>query len=95
MNCKRGDLAVVVRSMAGNEGRLVSCIRLARTDELIAFNVRMDCGPAWVIGEKLMSSSGGLIPIAIDAWLRPIRDQDGEDETLTWAGKPNEVKETA
>lgn len=23
-----------------------------------------------------------------DKWLRPIRDNDGEDETLRWAGKP-------
>lgn len=26
-----------------------------------------------------------------DSWLRPIRDSDGADETLTWAGKPQPV----
>jgi hypothetical protein len=28
MNCKPGDLAIIVKSLAGNEGKIVRCVRL-------------------------------------------------------------------
>ena len=28
LNCKQGDLAIVIRSHAGNEGKIVTCVRL-------------------------------------------------------------------
>lgn len=57
---------------------------------------------AWyvkVLGEPLSMLSGPSgtkhAPFSYcalrDSNLRPIRDQDGEDETLTWAGKPEQV----
>ena len=39
--CVSGDLAEIIRSEAGNEGRRVSVERLAGTDPLL--------GPMWVI----------------------------------------------
>lgn len=39
--------------------------------------------PGWHVNRSI----GGQTEVA-DFRLRPIRDNDGEDETLTWAGKP-------
>ena len=88
MNCKQGDLAVVVRSLAGNDGVIVRCIQLmpAGTDDLSVF-----LGPVWKIDKPLVSNWGDSSPFINDINLRPIRDNDGEDETLTWAGKPEQV----
>ena len=43
LNCKQGDLAVIVRSMAGNEGKIVQCPRLV-FDPWHYFD-----GPRWLI----------------------------------------------
>lgn len=90
MNCKPGDLAVMVRSFAGNEGKIVRCLRLACEGELIAIGWAMDMGPVWYIDMPLRANWGLAVPLAIDAFLRPIRDpgDDATDETLVWAGKP-------
>ena len=91
MNCKPGDLAVMVRSAASNHGLIVSCLKIATDKEMI------DCGfdfrntPAWVVDRKIISNHGTLINIVPDSFLRPIRDNPGDDETLTWAGKPEHV----
>lgn len=92
LNCKPMDLAVMVRSDADNEGKIVECIRLATTEEIKAINFASRHGPVWIISPGLISSHGRLVPMALDAYLHPIRDQPGEDETLTWAPVPH--KET-
>lgn len=85
MNCKPGDLAICVSAdNLENVGRIFEVVRpfpFARQ-------------PAWwlhgrgvIDGE--VANSGWLH----DYELRPLRDSGGEDETLTWAGKP--VKATA
>ena len=85
MNCKPGDLAVIVRSIAGNEGRIVRCLEFVGPgdDQKLC-----DC---WLLDQQI---PGTLRPIRVisDSKLRPIRDNNGEDETLTWAGKPEGVK---
>lgn len=100
LNCKAGDLAVFIRSAAKNEGKIVTCLRLATMEEMIQNNVSMHLGPMWVIDKKVNSSfifnelffkKGPDIYLAYDFQLRAIRDQEGEDEILTIAGKP--VKE--
>ena len=92
MNCKPGDLAVVVRRRYSdaNVGKLV------RTVRLVADILDAD-GPCW----EVESLSGvlshrdlkfcGLTGWFEDSRLRPIRDSDGEDETLTWAGRPEQI----
>lgn len=87
MNCKQGDLAVFVHSTRGNEGGFV---RIVAPD-----NLR---GGYWYVEllSSLKSKSGytglpGSFGYAPDAKLRPVRDGEGEDETLTWAKKPEKV----
>lgn len=90
MNCKPGDLAVIVRSVVRPEavGAVVRCV---------AFMPAPDGRAAWLIDRSL----GGPIVTEmglhqgdwwVDANMRPIRDNDGEDETLSWAGKPQHIE---
>lgn len=91
--CRQGDLAIVVRSMCGNEGRIVKCI--ARYDgifvelngEIVLIN------PSWVIEPHLPTITGGRSWAIADENLRPIRDpgDDAIDEIIQRVGKPSDV----
>jgi hypothetical protein len=84
VNCKPGDLAIVVRCAVDKAviGQIV------KTKQLL-LNWRE---PVWVLEEPLRSKATGFDNRKIaDSCLRPIRDNDKEDETLTWAPR----KETA
>lgn len=94
MNCKPGDLAIFVRSNAGNEGLVVTCVRLATRFELDKFWFEVSDGPVWLIDEPVkMFPSGRYSPLAKDRYLRPIRPQsdDAVDEMTLLAGKPEGV----
>lgn len=107
LNCKQGDLAIVVRSKSGkNIGKIVRCIRLLSRMEIAGMKTT-DGRPAnlyeghdwWQVNQPMPvfgSRSGeyyGNVYCYPDANLKPLRPDDGEDETLTWARKPNNVKE--
>lgn len=82
MNCKPGDLAVIVRAFTAWEhvGKIVRVVRLTR----------IDGDECWKTDPELFTLDGRWIAWT-DAHLRPIRDSDGEDEMLRIAGKPQEV----
>lgn len=88
MNCKPGDLAVIVSvdGVAALDHMLGQIRRVSRLQQ--AWD-----GPAWeYLGERFTAC--GLVCEAIpDRWLRPIRDSDGTDETLIYAGKPRELEQ--
>lgn len=80
MNVKPGDLAVVVMGVPErNIGKIL------RVQRLCAWATVQQGTPVWDCDDPDC--------VYADAALRPIRDQDGEDETLTWAGKPSDIKE--
>lgn len=85
MNCKPGDLAVIVQSHdERNIGKFVTVLDA------------WDESSWWIVSTSVLYARTGDIPAgkeigAYDSHLRPIRDSDGEDETLTWAGKPRSV----
>jgi hypothetical protein len=85
MNCKPGDLAVIVGGYSENYGKFVRVIGFDRDD--IA---DWECEAL----QSVMSNFGiiptGSIGYSADCYLRPIRDQDGTDETLLWAPVPKE-----
>jgi hypothetical protein len=83
LNCKKGDLAVIVRSEAGNEGCVVQCVALLPPGA----EGWASLGPRWLIDRPIMSSKGPIHSVA-DARLRPLRDGDGEDEVLRLVGRP-------
>ena len=84
MNCKQDDLAVIVRSKYGNEGKIVTCLR--RYDGPW---IDREYEPGWLTDTFIQRPSGKPGPYIFDASLRPIRDQDGQDETLTWLDVPS------
>lgn len=71
-----------VESLIGN---IVKTVRLDPDFPAPKFN------PSWVLEEKLFDPTDGAEVSPLDKHMRPILDKDGEDETLTWAGKPKEV----
>jgi hypothetical protein len=89
MNCKPGDLAIVVSPRAKNAGKIGRCV--SRYD-----GPWLDGeGPGWVLDGTVLYRHDGTrkrINVIMDKWLRPIRDNDGEDEMLRIAGKPREVE---
>lgn len=91
MNCKQGDLAIIVKSVAGNEGKIVRCVKFHK-NLLVNFPNCQKQEDVWEIDRKLHSVNNSVSNICVSHWLIPIRDQDGEDEMLKIAGYPN-VKE--
>lgn len=95
MNCKQGDLAVVVTvGHPRNPHRAIACA-------LIGIPVRLAEGylfgdqPAWKLEENLhldIDGKGVEVRGIVDAVLKPLRDNDGEDEVLALTGKPIEVR---
>ncbi len=67
MNCKPGDLALVVRSSAGNEGKVVTCIRF------LGHMPGWKGDDRWELDLALRVNAGGSSNTARDADLRPIR----------------------
>ncbi len=82
MNCKPGDLARYV----GTESRSVGRIVLVLESSAARGHMRM-----WRVEPPLRDGAGKQCSFVADQALRPIRPGDGDDETLTWAGKPNEL----
>ena len=98
MNCKKGDLAVVIHGEK-SAGRIVKVLEQCRAgDEFVS-----ECGRKFIMGDGIpghtwhiegfvyIANIRAWCPIANDEDLRPIRPNDGEDETLAWAGKPEQV----
>ena len=88
MRCKPGDLAIIVESDLGNEGNIVQCVKLIGDLTQRDRHGNLETVPMWDVDIDLDGEGDKTIA---DYQLRPIRDSDGEDETLTWAGKPEQV----
>jgi len=67
MNCKEGDLAIIVKSNEGWNGIIVECVRICEYD-------------TWEIKPKI--TNGKLFNMCLDSILLPIRDSDKQDEML-------------
>lgn len=83
MNCKPGDLAYIV-----------GCRNAPELNGLVVHVVRRVSDEAWLCAGHAIernAASWGVPCHIFDRNLRPIRDNDGPDETLTWAGKPEQV----
>jgi hypothetical protein len=88
MNCKKGDIAIVVFSEGVNIGKIVECVRFVPMARFLYPDGSHRYFDAWEIDPPLIAESGGTTIGCPDAWLRPIRDSDGTDEILLKAGKP-------
>ncbi len=90
MNCKPGDLAITVKSFAGNEGKI--CTVLKWIGEVPGY-----CGRDWWETDVYFKTIlGDLVKMTRDSFVRPIRPDSYEDETLQWAPIPGQkLKEPA
>lgn len=103
LNCKQGDLAVIVNPIESvNAGVIVEVIRPAFAGDPMgngkgSFQPSVP-GPYWIIrsiGRPLlvrMIKTGAVLMTeetpCPDSRLRPLRDSDGEDEVLRLVGRP-------
>ena len=97
MNCKPGDLAIIIRGHRPRSkfvGTIVEVLDLQRHQSVfgLVWNVRF---PRALVGVAVSKTGLHLGPSGLsavhgvpDAWMKPIRDQPGADETLEWAPVP-------
>ena len=97
-NCKAGDLAVVVATIPTEQqllGRIVRCLQISPHPNLFGSDLStiIYSGAIWEVetAQGVRCIPGIKVFGVPDAWLRPIRDQDGEDEMITRVGKPEGV----
>ena len=102
MNCKQGDLAYI--TCAPYIGHFVNVLRWCNNGDVLPNNKVADGGDGWLCEKahgvfNVLSSR--KVPftakwaVISDNYLRPIRDNDGEDEMLRIAGLPNKQPEAA
>lgn len=88
MNCKKGDLAIIVKSWAGNEGKIVRCLHLdavrSRYENVAPGGFCYPPEPIWIIDRQIYGWDGSMSDYIADSQLRPIRDpgDDAVDEML-------------
>lgn len=89
LNCKPGDLAVIVRAQVLNQniGAIVEVVEFLGGPES-TWRVRT-LHPMQRRDGRIVET-GGLGRVR-DGSLRPIRDNPGEDETLQWLEVPRKV----
>lgn len=86
MNCRPGDLAVLVRPEdPRNLGALVLVVRHTDLHGIWLCEALQNM---WFWDAPLRPGERGF---AADEALRPLRDSDGDDETLAWAPNPQQV----
>ena len=96
LNCRQGDLAIVIKSEAGNEGRIVRCLEFVGGPAIGGDMFHTDC---WRVegvltslcaftGERIVSADN----IISDSRLRPLRDGEDTDEIILLVGLPNPTK---
>lgn len=99
LNCKQGDLAIIVKSLAGNEGKIVRCLEyLGEIDHMrdtdgALWKLRGGARPVWRIDRTINFTNGrrtSQVTACSDANLRPLRG-DIEDETINTNEELNTV----
>jgi hypothetical protein len=93
MRCKVGDLAIRVSAVNGAEipiGAIVEVKRFMGMRAPMAGGRRTNAKPCWAVAFRGLDYDPNdwcswVVP---DEDLRPIRDQPGNDETLTWSSVP-------
>lgn len=87
LNCKLGDLAIVVNSVAGNEGKIVRCVKFLGLVEFVDPDGSLTEMAAWEVDPPLPGWDGVLDTDCPDEDLRPIKPLDELDDVT----RDNEV----
>ena len=89
LNCKQGDLALVIRGSRVNNGRLVTCLELL---PLGSCNTSLSVGPLWRVDRELEweNELGKFLGYAVpDSALMPIRPQPGSVDSQQESARGN------
>jgi len=81
MNCKQGDLAIIVTSYSGNEGMIVRCVRYLGPITYQYPNGSLESHDSWEVDHALKTTRGTYSNHVIDAYMRPLRGDLLNDET--------------
>ena len=76
LRCKAGQLAIIIKSTAGNEGMIVRTVRLRAHS---AFSFPVEHGPVWEIDTPILTSAGNMVPACYDEWMRPVEGLSEEE----------------
>jgi len=84
MNCKKDDLAIIIRSAAGHEGKIVTCLEYMGKKQGIGPGQKVVEYDIWRIDRALPSWNGVTTDLFPDEFLKPLRDpgDDAVDEML-------------
>lgn len=89
MNCKEGDLAVYVGKLSPRDvGAIVTCVRFLGVRRVLDGSNAL----VWEVTPPLRYTEATRKDWISDCSLRPIRDNPGQDETLSWAPVPKKVE---
>ncbi len=84
MNCKQGDLAIIVKSNCGNEGKILTCVKFIGShflypelSDLWETDIELN---SYYLYDKSNAPKDRLIP---DSQLRPLLGDLINDETTT------------
>ncbi len=96
MNCQIGDHAVIIRSAIGNVGAIVyvddhSPLKMKDGSKIWRCIAMQTVKARMLLGTVIRPLPPGSAVHLEDAQLRPLRDTDGQDETLTWKETPSPV----
>jgi hypothetical protein len=85
MNCKQGDIAIVVRSETGlNFGKIVTCLRLASKREVDAAGLFYMKSACWITDRPTFTTSWdgsiGTDVVFPDCNLKPLRGDEEQDD---------------
>ena len=95
MNCKHGDLAIMVISCAGNEGKIFKCVQFVPRSFWKRKDGSLRAEAAWLVDPPARGFDGYPTETLADSDLRPIRGGEGTDEMLRIVGKPRNILEDA
>lgn len=83
LNCKQGDLAIIVKSVSGNEGKIVRCVRYAGMIEYTTPNFSLLRLESWEVDVQVKGCFGQLHRLMPDSHLRPLRGDLLNEEITT------------
>lgn len=89
MNCSQGDMCLIIRSRAGNEGRVVSCVKFVGTIpdiKVCNFTIGFEHEDYWEVDQYVNGQAGkGKVQFTMkhvrDSYMIPIGKKSLDEET--------------
>lgn len=83
MRCKKGELAIIIKSAAGNEGKIVRCINALGVVPWVLPDGSIQRAHGWLIDRQIPTCFGDMAPHVRDEYMCPIRPDSEPESTDT------------